>query len=280
MTPNARTLSTNRRLRTWIAAVVGTAIFLPIQLCAQPVAVRQLEGQLHGFLVLRTLGGAIVANGELTQASHGNEMTVRMVYHFKDGSLQDETTVFSQSGHFKLISDHLIQKGPVFKHPMDVAINAASGDVTVRYQDDHGKEKVDAAHLDLEPDLANGMVPTLLKNVAPGTQKLTASMVVATPKPMLVKLDISDDGEDAFSTGSAGHKAKRYDVKIDIGGIKGVVAGVIGKQPPDTFVWILGGEYPAFVRAEGPSFESGPVWRTELVSPTWPRNPQSADRKK
>jgi hypothetical protein len=105
-------------------------------------------------------------------------------------------------------------------------------------------------------------------------------MVVATPKPMLVKLDISDDGEDTFSTGGVGHKAKRYDVKIDIGGIKGVVAGVIGKQPPDSFVWILGGEYPAFVRAEGQSFESGPVWRTELVSPTWPRNVQSADRKK
>jgi hypothetical protein len=275
---NVRSMNTICPFRVWLTVLV---MLLPTQMFAQPVAVRQLEGQLHGFLVLRTLGGAIVANGELTQASHGNEMTVRMVFHFKDGSVQDETTVFSQAGHFKLISDHLIQKGPVFKHPMDVAINAASGDVTVHFQDDHGKEKVDTTHMNLEPDLANGMVQTLLKNLAPGTQKLTASMVVATPKPMLVKLDISDDGEDAFYTGGVGHKAKRYDVKIDIGGVKGVVANVIGKQPPDSFVWILGGEYPAFVRAEGPSFESGPVWRTELVSPTWPRNPlQSADRKK
>jgi len=95
-------------------------------------------------------------------------------------------------------------------------------------------------------------------------------MVVATPKPMLIKLQIHAEGEDSFSTGTVKHKATRYNVHVDIGGLKGVVANLIGKEPPDTRVWILLGDCPTFVKAEGPAFEGSPVWRTELVSPAWP----------
>ena len=137
-------------------------------------------------------------------------------------------------------------------------------------------------HLDLQPDLANGLVPTILKNLAPGTQKLTASMVVATPKPMLVKLDITDDGEDAFLTGTAGHKARRYDVKIDIGGVKGA-RGKCDRQTAARYVRL--DSWRRFSRicplGRHPSFESGPVWRIELVSPTWPKAaPQTSLSKK
>lgn len=246
----------------------------------QSPVVRQVEGQLHGFLVLRASDGTIIANGELSQSARGSQVTSRLVFHFKDGSLQDETTVFSQSGRFRLLSDHLTQKGPVFKHPMDISINAGTGMVTVTYDDD-GKEKVTTHHLDLPPDLANGMVPTILKNLASGAQSATASMVVATPKPLLVKLAITNDGEDSFTTGSVGHKATRYAVKVEIGGVRGVVAPLVGKQPPDTHVWILTGKSPAFLKSEGPSFEGGPIWRTELVSPAWhTETTGTADRKK
>ena len=40
-------------------------------------------------------------------------------------------------------------------------------------------------HLTLPPDVANGMVPMLLKNVRPGAAPQTLSLVVATPKPRL-----------------------------------------------------------------------------------------------
>ncbi len=69
---------------------------------AQPVTVRQTEGAVHGFLTLSSLDGDVVANGDLEQVAHGSRVTSRLVFHFKDGSLQDETTVFSQSGHFRL----------------------------------------------------------------------------------------------------------------------------------------------------------------------------------
>jgi len=40
----------------------------------------------------------------------------------------------------------------------------------------------------------------------------------------------------------------------------------MGKQPADTHVWVLGGEAPAFVKAEGPLYVGGPIWRIQLAS--------------
>jgi hypothetical protein len=262
--------------------LLSLAILQTASLSADPVPVRRVGGALHGFLDMRAVDGAIIANGDLTQVAHGSQLTSRLTFHFKDGSLQDETTVFSQRGHFRMVTDHLVQKGPEFKHPMDVSIDSARGLVTVRYADDKGNEKVETKNMTLPPDLANGMVPTLLNNIGAATPSITVSMLVATPKPMLVKLVISAEGEDSFSIGTASHKATRYDVKVDIGGIKGVLAPLVGKQPPDTHVWILGGSSPAFLKSEGPSFEDGPIWRIELASPVWPTEvaQASAERRK
>ncbi len=119
------------------------------------------------------------------------------------------------------------------------------------------------------------MVPVLLKNLGPGSQSVELSMVVATPKPILVKLLVTPQGEDSFVTGGARHKATRFNIKVDIGGLRGVVAPLLGKQPPDTQVWVLPGSFPTFVKSEGPLFEGGPIWRTELVSPAWPAHSAS-----
>jgi hypothetical protein len=244
-----------------------------------PATVRFTQGQIHGFLTLRTSDGALIANGEEIQVNHGDRVTSQLVFRFKDGSLQDETTVFTQSGHFRLLSDRLIQKGPAFKHPMDVTINGSTGVVTVHSQDDNGKEKVETATLQIPPDLANGMVPVLLTNMASGEQAATASMIVATPKPLLVKLAITAEGEDSFLTGSASHKAIRYDLKVDIPGVRGAIAPLVGKQPPDTHIWILAGSSPAFLKSEGPLCEGCPIWRTQLASPVWPEGGNESTRR-
>jgi hypothetical protein len=250
---------------------------------AQPVAVRQTEGAVHGFLTLSSLNGDVVAHGDLEQVSRGSRVTSRLVFHFKDGSVQDETTVFSQSGHFRMLSDHLIQKGASFKRQMDLSVNASTSTATARYTDEHGKEKIDTVHLKLPADVANGMVPVLLKNLAP-RQSLSASMVVAAPKPQLVTLDIDPTGEDSFETGGERRKATRYTVKIEIGGIKGVIAPLVGKQPPDTYVWVLGGTAPVFLKMEGSSCEGCEILRIQLAAPVWPKASEpsdtSADRKK
>jgi hypothetical protein len=239
---------------------------------AEPVTVRYREGVVRGFLALTTVDGDRLADGDLIQVTRGDRVTTRLVFHFKDGSTHDETAVFSQRQRFRLLTHHLVQKGPAFPKPLDMSINAVTGQVVVRYADDHGEQKVETKRLDLPPDLANGLILTLLKNVRPEALP-TVSMVVATPKPRLVKLSISNAGKNSFSTGSTNRQATHYVLKIEIGGLSGVLAPLLGKQPPDSHLWILEGEAPAFVRSEQQLFMDGPLWRIELASPVWSKTP-------
>ena len=248
------------------------SLLWPGALPGQTVAVRHAEGLVHGFLILRTLDGTPLADGDLIQTSRGDRVTTRLVFRFKDGSIHDETAVYSQRRRFRLITNHLVQKGPAFPQPLDMSIDGSSGQVTVRYVDD-GKQEVERERIEVPPDLANGLILTLLKNVRTGTPPKTVSFVAATPKPRLVKLAITAAGEEPFSTGGAARRAMHYVLKVEIGGISGVLAPLLGKQPPDSHVWILGGEAPAFVKSEQPLYFGGPLWRIELVSPVWPRAP-------
>jgi hypothetical protein len=247
---------------------------------AETVVVRYREGVSHGFLVLRTQEGKPIADGDSTQVAQGDRVTSRMQFRFKDGSIYEQTTVFSQRGTFRLLSDHVVQKGPIFKRPMETAIDATSGQVTVRYTED-GKEKVLTERLELPPDVANGILFTLLKNVERNVSKATVSYVAATPKPRIVHLEVIPQGQEPFSIGSYSHKAIHYVVKVKIGGIAGVVAHLAGKQPPDIQAWVLGDEAPAFVRSDGPLYGDGPVWRMELAVPAvWPDSTAAAPSQK
>jgi hypothetical protein len=227
---------------------------------------------LHGFLVLSTLDGTPIAEGDLTQVPHGNRITSRLIFRFKDGSREEETAIFSQRSDFRLLSYHLVQKGPAFKHETEVSIACSTGQVTVRYTDDDGKEKTADERMKLPPDLANGLVLILLKNLPPDSPSIELPMVVATPKPRLVKLSVSSPGKDRFFLVGEGREAQHYVIKVEVGGVAGLVAPLLGKQPPDSHIWILGGEAPTFVKSETLSYLGGPMWRTELVAPSWPKS--------
>ena len=84
-----------------LVVVLGScgAIVVPRPLLAEPVPVRQPEGLIHGFLVLRALNGDSLATGELTQVANGDRVTTELVFRFKDGSIHEETSVFSQRAH-------------------------------------------------------------------------------------------------------------------------------------------------------------------------------------
>jgi hypothetical protein len=242
--------------------------------------VRYKEGLLHGFLTLSTLDGTVIAEGDLAQVPHGSRISSHLTYRFKDGSRQEETTIFSQRGNFRLLSYHLVQNGPAFRHGVDVTIATSTGQVTVRYTDDDSKDKTANERMKLPPDLANGLVPILLKNISPDSPPIELSMLVATPKPRLVKLTISHAGKDPFFIAGGRREAEHYVIKVGIGGIAGLVAPLLGKQPPDSHVWILGGESPTFVQSETISYLGGSMWRTELVAPVWPKAEKAADAKK
>jgi len=247
------------------------AALSPNSLLAEPVPVRQKEGLIHGFLLLRALNGDILAIGDSTQVPHSDRLTSNLVFRFKDGSIFDETAVFTQHRAFRLLTYHLVQKGPAFKRPTDMTLNASTGEVTVHYTDD-GNDKTITDHLKVPADVANGLVTTLMHDIDPKSAKTMLSMVVSTPKPRLVKLAISPEGDDSFSVGGSELKATHFVIKIEIGGIGGLVAPILGKKPPDTRIWMIGGKAPAFLKSEGPLCDDCPVWRIELASPVWPKS--------
>ncbi len=260
--------------------IARTLLLCSALLASAQVTVQHKEGLIHGFLVLRTVEGQTIADGDLIQNVHGDRVTSRLVFHFRDGSLHDETTIFSQRKYFRLMSDHLVQKGPSFAHPVDMTLNGSSGRVEVRYTED-GHEKNAAEHLHLPPDLANGLLLlTLLKNLRPDAHETEVAFVAPTPKPRMVKFHIRPQGEEPFSTGDVQRKAMHYVVKVDIGGITGAFAELLGKQPPDIHIWILEGEAPAFVKYEGPLAFGGPIWRMELVNPVWPHAQEKEGKEK
>jgi hypothetical protein len=90
-----------------------------------------------------------------------------------------------------------------------------------------------------------------------------------------VKVAISPHGEEPFSLAGSRRKATRFRLKIELGGVVGVVAPLIGKAPPEVHIWIIGGQAPAFVREEGPLYQGGPVLTIQLTSPVWPDLQQS-----
>lgn len=69
-------------------------------------------------------------------------------------------------------------------------------------------------------------------------------MVATTPKPRVVKLEILPEGEKAIASGNTKHETIRYVMKVKIGGVAGLVASFLGKQPPDIHVWVLTGDAP------------------------------------
>jgi hypothetical protein len=258
-------------LTRWLGgglALVAT-IFGTFPLRAEPVPVRHREGSLHGFLELRDAAGKMIADGDLIQSVIGSNLRTRLVFRFRDGSIDDERTVVSQNGSFHLLHDRHIQKGPSFPHPMDVEIDTRTQQVT-NHLDKDGKPAEEKQHVELPDDLANGLPLTLAKNIARSTPETRVSYLATMPKARLVHLLITPDGATAVSVGRMHYTAYCYVFHVQLGGIVGVVAPLVGKQPPDDRVWVLEGQEPAFIRAQVSFYEGGPLWTIQLASPVWP----------
>ena len=125
-----------------------------------------LEGTLHGFLALTTEQGRVLAAGDLIETVRGDRVTSHLTFHFKDGSLDDETAVYTQHGVFRLISDHHIQRGPYFPHPLDMMIDVAKGVVVTRSSGKDGKDEIATDRIKMPADLYNGLVIPVIKNIS------------------------------------------------------------------------------------------------------------------
>ncbi len=244
---------------------------------AAPVAVRFVEGVTHGFLLLRNVNGGLLASGQLLQVQRGVQVESRMVFRFQDGSLYDETVVFTQERVFTMQSYRLVQRGPAFTEDTEISLERASGKyrVSTKAHKDgkDGGEQVLNGTLDLPPDAYNGMVITVAKNLPKGARE-TVHIVAFTPTPRLIQLEFIPEGQQKVLIGALGKTATHYVLKPRLGIWLKVFATLLGRAPPDSHAWIISDELPAFVRFEGPLVTTGPVWRIETTSPRWPDEPK------
>jgi hypothetical protein len=141
----------------------------------------------------------------------------------------------------------------------------ASGDLTFKAEDG----TVSKEHMDLPPDVSNGLPPNLLLNILPTTPETKVAYIAPGKKARLIHLSIRPMGTLPFRVGAFRRKATDFTLHVELGGVAGVVAPMIGKQPSDYHIWLQNGDPPAFVREEGPLYEGGPIWRMEQISPSF-----------
>ena len=231
---------------------------------AATVRVRFPEGVTRGFLAIRTPQGELIGHGELRQKPRGDQVDSRLLLQFKDGSVHDEVTTYSQRGVLRLESYKLSQRGPSFPGT-EVSFDRKTGRYQAKTRErPDGPEDTASGDFEMPPDLYNGMSLLVLKNLAPG-ERATGHLAAFTPKPRLLRMELHREGEDRVVFAGDAKQAARHLVNLEIGGVTGVVASVIGKNPPDLRYWLVLGEVPAFVRFEGAMFLNGPVWRVEMA---------------
>ena len=236
---------------------------------AAPVSVLRPEAPSYAVLVLRGLDGKPLAHGEFLQTTNRDRVDTRLVFHFRDGSRFDEKIVFTQARVFALKTYQVVQRGPSFPATLDVTLDRPSGRYTVRVQEkgtDSGKTH--EGQIDLPDDVYNGMTSLLLRHLPSGGRG-SVHMVAFTPKPRLLKVELDPAGEDTFYVGGAPRRARRYRADLEIPGLLGIAAAVVGKDPPDLRYWIAIGPVPTFLKFEGPFYVNGPIWRIEMDGPRW-----------
>jgi hypothetical protein len=235
-----------------------------------PIAVRYPEGVVHGFLVLRSESGTIIAHGDLLQTPKGGAITAETVFRFGDGSLLDETAVFAQDGVFKLLSYHLVQRGPAFDRDLEFDLVRSRGSYRLTTKDhEDGKEEADSDTVELPADLYNGMVPTIVKSLAV-SDSATVHLLALTPKPRMIQLEMKPAQGGEVLVGPHRETTAHWVLHPRLGALTGFFAKLLGKTPPDNHIWVATEGVPAFVRFEGPLYVKGPIWRIELSAPTWP----------
>jgi hypothetical protein len=254
-----KTLLAVTSLLAWAASVHG-----------EPVRVRLPEGNARGFLVLRTLEGTPIAYGELRQKPVGATIESVLALSFKDGSVREETAIFTQKDVFRLEAYRLVQRGPSFPK-QEISFDRKSGQYTaVTQEKKEDEEKSASGPLEMPADLYNGMALVLLKNLPAGA-RASGQIAAFLPKPRLLKVELGAEGEDRVTVGGQAKKLIRYLVNLEIGGLTGALASLIGKEPPDLRYWLAAGEVPAFVRFQGAMYLNGPVWRLETATVEWPK---------
>lgn len=230
------------------------------------VQVRFTEGMVHGFLELKTASGDLLAHGDLLQVPKNGGIESRMTFHFAN-SVFDESVTFTQHDVFAMQNYHLVQSGPAFAEDLEVVMARSGAYLVTTKSHKDGKEKKYTGTLVLPADTYNGMVITIAKNI---TAPETVHIVGFTPEPRVIQLELAPADTEHVLLGTHAEPARHIVLKPKLGTLLRFFANLKGEAPPDSHVWIVTDQVPAFVRFEGPMY-TGPVWRINLTSPSWPQ---------
>ena len=207
----------------WLVLIVAVFACGTRQGWADPVAVRFPEGPTYGVVTLSSLAGEVLADGELIQTVRRRQVESRLVFHFKDGSLHDETTVFTQDRVFRVVSYRMVERGRAFPHATEVAFDRTTGRYRVRYREKpEAKEERQEGTVEMPADLYNGMGSTLARHLNGG--RATGHILVFTPEPRLLTMELSPAGADTFRLAGVARAATRYLMKLELKGAMGVLA--------------------------------------------------------
>jgi hypothetical protein len=149
-----------------------------------------------------------------------------------------------------------------------MTIDARSQTVSMRALSKPGQD-AKTEHMDIPPDTSNGLLFNLIKNLQSTAPEVEVSYVAASSKPRMVKLAITIEKQGQFTVAGRRINAAVWCVKAELGGLTGIVAPMIGKQPPDTHVWVAEDGVPEIVRVDTSLYVGGPVWSIQLAGPVW-----------
>jgi hypothetical protein len=185
------------------------------------------------------------------------------------GSVFEESVSFTQQGVFTMQSYHLVQSGPAFGDDIDAELSHSGKYVVHARSHKNGVGHDYSGTLSMPGDVYNGMEATVAKNIS--TRQSTSMHVVAfTPEPRMVDVVFAPTGTQRVSLGTHEETAVDFTVKPQLGAVMNVLAKLTRQLPPETHVWIITDDVPAFARSAGPMY-TGPVWRIALASPQWPK---------
>jgi hypothetical protein len=212
-----------------------------------------IEGEAHGFPVMRTLEGQPLAEGDFTQWLEEDRLHVRIRYDFDASHWIEERSVIQQE-------PSLVQERWTWVEMRDGAVERRfevdflAGDATAEKRED-GELRRWSKHVDVEPGRAFAgaawalAIKSVRSRLVDG-EALEFQTVGFTPKPRAAKVEITHDGLDRLPMSGRTLAGDRFRIHAKIPWILEVFVDV-----PDSRIWLVHPAPAAFLRWEGPLAE-------------------------
>lgn len=77
-------------LRSKLVWLLVCCFVVPALAFGEPVSAHHKQGSNHGFLLLKSSDGKVIAVGDQITEANGAKVRSRLTFHFRDGSIDDE----------------------------------------------------------------------------------------------------------------------------------------------------------------------------------------------